>query len=188
MLRRKFFGLTWSGLIALVVPKWVRAQSPAYTHNDLPMLQELAAVVLPGALGRAKALEVASHFEKWIDEYRPGADAGYGYGHPRPRVLGPNPSAHYGEQLRQLSELAKANGGSFQTIDEKGKREIVATALQQAGVSSLPSRPSGQHIAADLMSFFYNSSVGEDFLYNAKIRREECRGLPSSGQRPAPVS
>ncbi len=188
MLRRKFFGWTWSGLVALVFPRWSRAQASGYTHSDLPMLKEVAVVALPASLGRAKAVEIASEFQKWIDDYRPGADAGYGYGHPKPRVLGPNPSARYGEQLRALGESAKAKGASFEALDENAKREMVRAALEQAGVSTLPSRPSGQHVAADLMSFFYNSSTGEDFLYNAQIRREDCRGLPSSGKRPAPVS
>jgi hypothetical protein len=38
------------------------------------------------------------------------------------------------------------------------------------------------------MSFFYTSSAGEDFLYNAAIRREDCRGLANSGKRPAPLT
>jgi hypothetical protein len=188
MLRRKFFGWISSSLVPFVFPQWARAQEVALAESDVPMLNEVAVAVLPGSLGRGRALEIASHFEKWIKEYHAGADAGYGYGHPRVRVLGPNPAMHYGEHLRKLDAAARAKGGSFGTLDEAVKRALVTASLTAAAVTSIPPRPNGKHVVTDLMSFFYNSSAGEDFLYNARISREDCRGLPSSGKRPVPVS
>ena len=52
-------------------------------------------------------------------------------------------------------------------------------------IDRIPQRPNGKHVAADLLSFFYGSSEGEDFLYGVAIRRDDCRGLADSAQRPA---
>ena len=38
---------------------------------------------------------------------------------------------------------------------------------------------------ADLLAFFYNSAEGEDFLYGVAIKRDDCRGLEHSTDRPA---
>jgi hypothetical protein len=93
------------------------------------------------------------------------------------------------EQLEQLDKDARGKRGvPFAKLDLAGKREIVQAALASANVDALPRRPNGQHVAADLLGFFcFISSDGHDFLYNAAIKRDDCRGLASSGQRPAPL-
>jgi hypothetical protein len=60
--------------------------------------------------------------------------------------------------------------------------------LEGAKVERIPSRPNGQHVASDMLAYFYNSSAGEDFLYGAAIRRDDCRGLSDSGKRPAALA
>jgi hypothetical protein len=152
------------------------------------MLKAVALVALPGSLGRAGAMDVAVRFQTWIRNYHAGADAGYGYGITRPRVLGPNPSSQYGAQLRRLTTAAKAKGAAFEKINDSDQRALVEAAIASAGVTSLPPHPTGQYVVTDLMSFFYNSSPGEDFLYNAAIKRDDCRGLANSGKRPARLS
>jgi hypothetical protein len=151
-------------------------------------MAQLAEVVLPSSPGAAHPEDIAAQFEEWISNYPAGADAGYGYGITRLRVLGPNPSAHYAEDLRQLYMGAQAKGSSFVALSGEEKRSLVASALTAAGVTSIPPHPSGQHVASDLMSFFYSSSEGEDLCYNAAIRRKYCRGLAGSDQRPARLS
>lgn len=182
MLRRTFSRWISSGFIPFLLPRWARAQTSGLTDADMPMLNELAVFVLPGSLGRTRALEIAAHFQEWIRGYHAGADAGYGYGKTRPRVLGPNPSANYGEQLRQL------RAADFGQLSDSEKRTLIEKALASAGVTAIPQRPDGKYVATDLMSFFYTSSAGEDFLYNAAIRREDCRGLANSGKRPSPLT
>lgn len=188
MRRRTFFRWISSGFAAFLLPRRVRAQATGLTEADLPMLNEVATVALPTSLGRAHAIEIAGQFRDWIRHYPAGADASYGYGHTHPRVLGPNPSANYAAQLRQLNTAARRKGGDFGKLSDSEKRELLDVALTSAGVSTLPPQPTGQYIATDLMSFFYNSSPGEDFLYNAAIQREDCRGLTNSGKRPAALS
>ncbi len=186
MLRRRFF--QWILSSSVFLPRWTRAQAAGLDPADSPLLREVALVVLPASLTPGRVTEISAQFQQWIRDYRAGADAGYGYGHPKPRVLGPNPSAHYSEQLHELNAAAVQKRVPFAQLGDSDKRDLIKVALTKAGVDSLPSQPNGRHLAADLMSFFYNSSVGEDFLYNAAIKREDCRGLASSGKRPAPLS
>jgi len=188
MRRRTFFKLIASNLALILLPKWMRPAWADSQSAQTASLRDLAIVVLPQSLGAKRIAEIASAFETWISQYPAGADAGYGYGHPYPTVLGPNPSLHYGDHLKQLEILAAASGSSFATSALKTKRALVQSALAQAGASSIPPRPNGKHIATDLMSYFYSSSDGKDFCYNVAIRESDCRGLASSGERPPALS
>ncbi len=188
MLRRKFFKTLGSNLALLLVPKWARTQAAASAKSGAATLNDVAAVVLPASLGAKRISEISGQFEKWIADYVAGADAGSGYGVTHPRVLGPNPSAKYGGQLKQLDLAAGAKGSGFAGLNDVDKRAIVQSALGTAGVNGIPARPNGGHVATDIMSFFYASSDGQDFCYNAAIRQADCRGLASSGKRPATLS
>jgi hypothetical protein len=157
-----------AAIAAVVAPGRARAQ-----RLDSG-LRELANVVLPASLGRARIEQVAADFLVWIRDYRAGAEMPSGYGHPRTQVTPPDPSAHYAGQLAAL--------GSPMT------RESVERAIADAKVDRIPQRPDGRHVAADLLAFFFNSSLGEDFLYDAKIRRDDCRGLANSAKRPEKFS
>jgi hypothetical protein len=188
MRRRTFFKSIGSNLALFLFPRWWRPALAAPSTIQTASLRHLAVAVLPESLGAKGTAEVADAFEKWISEYPAGADAGYGYGNPEPRVLGPNPSLHYSEQLEQLDAAALAAGGAFSSLNLQSKRIIVRVALTKAGASSIPPRPNGQHVATDLMSYFYSSSDGKDFCYNVAIRESDCRGLASSGERPPSLS
>jgi hypothetical protein len=159
--------------VVLLAPRWARPQS-------LPAdeMRELAAVVLPASLGRAGADKIADQFIGWIRDYREGVNMASGYGHPRTQVVPPNPSKSYAAQLRDLG-LAK--------LDPAARRAAVEKALEAAKIERIPPRPNGQHVAADLLAFYFGSSAGEDQLYGAAIRRDACRGLENSAQPPAPL-
>jgi hypothetical protein len=182
MQRRSFFKTLGSNLALLLLPKWGRAQATqAVTY------QELAVVVLPESLGPKRIAETTAAFEEWLQGYKAGADMGYGYGYTKPTVSGPYPARGYPEQLKQLASAAAAKGGAFGSLRMQDRRAIVQTALKQAGGTTIPHRPNGKHVATDLMAYFYHSSDGVDFCYNAAIREKDCRGLASSVKRPAPV-
>jgi hypothetical protein len=164
MKRRNFIQRLFAAAAALLVPRRVRAQ-----QMEAPM-RELAAVVLPASLGRARIDKIAADFLQWILDYKPGAEISSGYGSPRTQVVGPNPSARYADQLTALGSPIV--------------REAIEKALADAMVDRIPPRPNGRHVAADLVAFFFGSAEGEDFLYGVAIKRDDCRGLGSSGQRP----
>jgi hypothetical protein len=165
MQRRGFFKTVFSGMVALLGTRRMRAQEIA------PGIRELAVVVLPSSVNRPK---IADDFIVWVRDYKEGAQVASGYGHPRTQVKGPNPGVKYAEQLRAL--------GSPIT------RESVSKALEEAKIDRIPQQPNGKHVAADLLAHFYSSSDGEDFLYGAAIKRDDCRGLADSGKRPAKLT
>jgi len=144
---------------AMFAPRWARAQEVG------PGIRELAKIVLPAKV----AEKTADQFIQWVRDYKPGAEIASGYGNPRTQVTPASPSTHYAEQLRAL--------GSPMT------RASVEAAL--APFDRIPQRPNGRHVAADLLAFFYNSADGEDYLYGLAIKRDDCRGLGNSMERPA---
>jgi len=183
MERRTFF--QW---VTFTFTRLARAQSGGLPPDGIRTLRDLAGVVLPGSLGRQRTDGIVAQFDRWIREYKPGSEISSGYGFPRVQVIPASPALHYPEQLRQLETAAAAKGAPFAKLDAAARREIVEAALAAAKVDSIPPRPNGRHIAADLMSYFYNSSAGEDHLYGVAIRRDDCRGLATSGDRPAPLA
>jgi hypothetical protein len=184
MLRRNFFRWLSTSIFPFLLPKFGRAQPSGLTDSEMPAVAELGAVVLPTSLARTKTDDIAKQFVHWTQGYKPGADAGYGYGFPEVEVLGANPATSYRTQLQQLETAAAAKGGSFASIPVEARRAIVADALQQARIDKIAPRPNGKHIASDMLAYFYNSADGQDFLYSAAIRRDDCRGLETSAERP----
>jgi len=53
-------------------------------------------------------------------------------------------------------------------------------------VRGLPPRPSGQHVVADLMAFYFRSSEANDDCYHALINREVCRPIAVTIRKPEP--
>lgn len=189
MQRRTFFKWLGSTAVPFLLPRWVRGQGGPFTGRSALTLREMADAVLPQSLGSHGIDEAVTEFTQWLRSYKAGAEMSAGYGFTRIQVTAPDPSVHYVEQLDQLENAArKERGASFAKLDVAVKREIVRAALASSGVEAIPRRPSGQHVATDLLAFFYFiSSDAHDFLYNAAIKRDECRGLASSGQRPDPL-
>ena len=193
MKRRTFFTWTFvSWVVHLVRPGWSWASDAAALAEqpavDPRILRALTAAVLPPSLGDQGLTAAAEAFATWVAGYKAGAEMSAGYGMTQIQVVPPDPSSRYAEQLADLERRAQQRGGSFVALHLAAQRALVAEAVTAAAVETLPRRPNGRHVAADLMSHFYFVSVeGQDFLYNAAIRRETCRGLSSSGARPAPL-
>lgn len=188
MFRRTFFKSVFSSLALQFFPAWAQSGSVRALATDALSLNDLALIVLPASLGAARIAEITAAFQRWIAGYHAGADAGYTYGNSRLRVLGPNPSRNYAEQIAQIETVAMGRGAHFTELDAEGKRAVIRSVLAAANANTVPSHPNGAHVLTDLMSYFYTSSDGMDFCYNAAIRRADCRGLASSGNRPAPLS
>ena len=134
MLRRRFFRWISAGVLPLFFPRFSRAPPAGVAASEMPLLLEIAAVVLPSSLGRRRCDEIAQQFAAWTQNYKSGADAGYGYGFPHPQVLPHNPADRYPAQLRQLEETAGSKGSSFQSLELARKREILIEALETANI------------------------------------------------------
>ncbi len=161
------------------------AQRAGFPGQRGDTLRELASVVLPSSLGRAKTDEIADRFIQWVHDYRPGADMAHGYGSPRLQAKPPSPAQNYTQQLEMLEGSALAQGASLARLEPGAKRVIVEASLREAKVGALPPGPNGRHVVADLMSFYFHSSEANDLCYRALIGRDECLGLPGSEKAPA---
>jgi hypothetical protein len=151
---------------------------------DPAVLAAIAEVVLPAEADRAAAVAA---FTAWIANYKEGADTDHGYGNTRIRGTGPSPARNYPAQLAALDVAAKARDVSgFASASPEMRRTIVEAAIAEAKIDRLPSRPTGGHIAADLMGHYFNSAAASDLCYRAAIGRDACRGLPGSENKPAP--
>lgn len=189
MKRRAIFKTVALAMLGFVLPRFARAQAGVLNREQRELLAAIGEVVLPstlGAAGRAKAVDA---FSQWLDGYKAGVPMSYGYGSQlRFAVVPPNPALRYPVQFARLQELSRSKGSSFTALSLTDGKAVVEAALHEARVTELPDRPDGRHIASDLMSHFYGSSDGNDFLYKASIRVSDCRGLATSADRPASIS
>ncbi len=156
----------------------LRAQTTSFPGKHDSTLKELAATVLPESLGRAGTDAVAVQFIRWVREYRAGAEMQTGYGSTRIRYKPASPAASYLQQLDQLSSGALAQSGMAE------RRQKIAETLRAANIKDLPFVPDGAHIAADLMTFYFQSSEAADLAYQAAIGKDKCRTLRNSESVP----
>lgn len=154
--------------------------------ESLATLREVAATVLPSSLGPAGVAGAVDRFLEWMRGYREGMALQHGYGHPSLRFTPASPVPGYAAQLAALDRAARAKGASFAGLDLDARRALLDAAFAEAGVDRLPPRPSGRHVAADLMGHYFNSSAAADFCYQAHIGRQTCRLIPVTTRRPAP--
>jgi hypothetical protein len=145
----------------------------------------IAEIVLPAEADRTAAVAA---FRSWIDNYKEGADTDHGYGNTRIRALGPSPARNYAAQIAALDDAARAKGAAgFAGASFADRRAILEQAIADAKVERLSARPTGAHVATDLMGHYFNSSTAADLCYRANIARDACRGLQGSDQRPRPL-
>ena len=154
--------------------------------GDRATLAAIAEVVLPSEADRAAAVTA---FTGWIAGYKEGADTDHGYGNTRVRNTGPSPARNYPAQMAALEAAARAQGAAgFAAAPLEQRRALVEAAIADAKVDRLPARPTGAHVAADLMGHYFNSPAASDLCYRAAIGRDACRGLAGSENKPAPLA
>src|SRR4051794_20071816 len=158
---------------------WAQPSPFPGEHSDT--LKNLAATVLPESLGQAETDRVVAQFIRWVREYRPGAEMQTGYGFTRARYKPSSPESRY---VAQLDELARhvLTGNTL-----AARRAKIADSLKSAKVQDLGTVPDGNHVASDLMSFYFASSEANDRAYAARVGKDQCRGLRDSGAEPTPL-
>lgn len=168
---RRRTALQWLASLGTSIRGW--SQTESFPGSQSATLRNLAAAVLPASLGRPGTDEIARQFERYVREYRPGADTEHGYGFTRVRPKPPSPAPAYTRQLAALPDPLT--------------RAAVEAALEEAQIKELPRLPEGKSVIADLMSFYFRSADANDVCYGAAIQRETCRGLAGSSRPPAPL-
>ena len=179
--------LQWLAAVPAIVPfQSLRlfAQPRELTADAITALHEIAPTVLPATLGDIRMRHVTDTFVAWTRGYREGVALTHGYGHPRLQKSGPSPVPGYVAQLASLAAEAKTRGVKWAAIDLEARRSLLDAAFAKAGVRGLPARPSGQHVVADLMAFYFRGSEANDDCYQALINREVCRPIAITTKRP----
>jgi hypothetical protein len=163
----------------------LRAQTVPLSTEHVAQLHALAEAVLPQTLGMDGRRTVVADFQRGLIGYRAGAEMDAGYGFPRLRRTPPSPFGRYPSQLDALDARARASGRGFGDLPLATRQQVVRTAIDDAKIDRLPSQPNGQHIATDLMAFYFATPAATDLCYEARIGGDTCRSLSGSAERPA---
>jgi hypothetical protein len=182
--------LRWMASMPALLPlhrAQVFGQSRELTPEAVAVLHDIAPTVLPGAIGADRIRETTDKFVAWTRGYREGVALAHGYGHPRLQKSGASPVPRYVSQLATLDAAARTKGQRWSTLDRESQRALLDAAFVAAGVRTLPQRPIGQHVVADLMAFYFRSSEANNLCYSAMIDREVCRPIAITTKRPDPL-
>jgi hypothetical protein len=163
------------------------AQADALPADQVLVLRDVAATVLPSAIGRVGQGEAVDNFLKWLREYREGVAFSHGYGEPRLVKSGPSPAPGYSKHIVALQQAAQSRGGRFGALPLDVRRDLLDAAFKAADVRNLPGRPDGKHVVADLMAHYFRSSAANDLCYSARIGRNTYRAIRVTTVRPAPL-
>lgn len=158
------------------------------TADQVFLLRDVAATVLPSPIGRKGQDAAVDAFLGWIRDYKEGVALSHGYGEPQLVKSGPAPARGYATQLAALQAAAKSRGGRFGALTIEVRRELLDAAFKAADVRNLPGRPDGKHVVADLMAHYFRSSAANDLCYNARIGRNTYRAIRVTTVRPAPLN
>jgi hypothetical protein len=187
MKRRRAIQTLASAAAALPLLR-VPLEAQEFTSDQIFVLRDVAATVLPSAIGRKGQDEAVDNFLRWIRDYKEGVPLSHGYGEPRLVKSSASPAAGYASQLSSLQAAAKARGGRFGALPLDDRRALLDQAFNAAGVRNLPGRPDGKHIVADLMAHYFRSSAANDLCYNARIGRNTYRAIRVTTVRPQPLN
>jgi hypothetical protein len=166
----------------------VPLQAQVLSADQVFVLRDVATTVLPTALGRNGQEEAVDNFLRWIREYKEGVPLSHGYGEPRLVKSAPSPAPAYAKQIAALQAAAKTRGGRFGALPLDVRRALLDEAFKAADVRTLPGRPDGKHVVADLMAHYFRSSAANDLCYNARIGRNTYRAIRVTTAKPAPLT
>ena len=152
-------------------------------------LAAVGAAVLPAELGADGTRRAVSEFQRWMDDYHPGAEANHGYGTGRIQQLPADPRPRWRSQLTALDQNARrTHGRSFASLSRADQQAMLRTALAEERDETLPPPLAARHIALAMLAHFYDSPAATDLCYEANIARQLCRPLSAASQRPVPLA
>lgn len=194
--RRTFLGRL-AGLVAVVPLVGWRFPRLERTHGgasfarqpNAATLAALGEAILPSELGADGARRAVADFQRWMDGYRPGAEANHGYGTGKLEQVAADPRATWRTQLGALDAEARRGGGqSFAASSRERRQALVRTALAGERGESLPSPLAAKHVALALLAHFYDSPAATDLCYEVEIGRQQCRPLATQKQQPVALT
>jgi hypothetical protein len=183
MKRRQALQTLASAAAALPLMR-VPLEAQELSADHVFLLRDVAATVLPSAIGNKGQNDAVDNFLKWVRDYKEGVALSHGYGEPRLVKSGPSPAPGYTTHLTALQQAAQARGGRFGALPLEVRRQLLDEAFKAADVRNLPGRPDGKHVVADLMAHYFRSSAANDLCYNARIGRNTYRAIRVTTVRP----
>lgn len=181
--------LQWLGSAAATLPLLrVSLHADELAPDLVLVLRDVAATVLPSAIGAKGQDQAVDNFLLWIRDYQEGVPLSHGYGEPRLVRSGPSPAPGYAKQIAALQQAARERGGRFGVLPLEARRALLDEAFKAADVRNLPGRPDGKHVVADLMAHYFRSSAANDLCYNARIGRNTNRAIQVTTVRPRPIA
>ncbi len=167
----------------------VPLEADELTADQVFVLRDVAATVLPSAIGRKGQDEAVDNFLRWIRDYKEGVPLSHGYGEPRlvkirrrhRRRVTRNRSPHCRpRRRRRAAGLARCRSPiAGRSWTRPSRPPTFATSL---------ARPDGKHVVADLMAHYFRSSGANDLCYNARIGRHTYRAIRMTTVRPQPLN
>jgi hypothetical protein len=191
--RRSFIARLGALAAALPLAGWrfprptqaTEASTPTALQPNATTLAALGTAVLPSELGPDGVARAVADFQRWMDAYRPGAEANHGYGTGKIETVGADPRPRWTSQLAALDADARRSAGqSFATLTREQRQALVRASLAGARGESLPSPLAARHVAIALLAHFYESPAATDLCYDARIGRQQCRPLAVQWQEP----
>ncbi len=130
----------------------VPLEAQELSADQVFVLRDVAATVLPSAIGRKGQDEAVDNFVRWVRDYKEGVPLSHGYGEPRLVKSGPSPATRYAAQIAALQAAAKGRGGRFGALPLEERRALLDEVFTAAEVRNLPGRPHGPHLGSELMA------------------------------------
>ena len=187
--RRAFLGALAAALPATLLVRRAHAAAVDELATDTSTLHALAEAVLPSELGRARVAAVVTDFQRWMGEYRAGAELVHPYGTSALERAGPTPAPRWARQLDMLDAAARrAHRRPFAALSVTDRRAIVQADPEMLKADRIPPIARAPHVALALLASFYGSSMATDLCYQSVILRQNCRPLAASPRRPLPLA
>ncbi len=154
--------------------------------DDRDLLAALADAILPSELGANGARRTAEKFERWISNFRPGAELNHGYGTGELQHTVTDPWPRWRAQLAALDgDARKRHQAGFSELRREQRRAMVAELLEGQNPERLPPSPIvADHVALAMLGWFYNQPEATDLAYRVRIGKETCRPLNETDKPP----
>jgi hypothetical protein len=187
--RRTFLTTLAAALPVAALVRGAHAASVDDLAADPHRLNALGEAVLPSELGRAGVAAAVADFQRWIAGYRKNAELLHGYGTSTLARSGPTPATRWMTQLDALDAAARRSGArSFAALPLERRRTLVRSELDAVKGDRMPPVGRAPHVALALLSHWYAGADASDRCYEARIGKESCRPLATSGRKPLPLA
>lgn len=155
---------------------------------DPAMVEAIATVVLPSALGADGHRRASATFLRWLAGYRAGAELVHGYGTAEIRSTAASPEGRWREQLAALDAAARArHARGFAALPRAERETLVREALAGERGARLPAPLAAPHVALALLAHWAQSPEAIDLCHEARIARQQCRPLVNAPKEPVPL-